>query len=253
MKNLRSGAWLLAFSAFSISASLTSAGCSRLSGATAEPKTEDEKIVYTWGFMLGRNAGALNLSTHEVELVKAGLTDSANKKKSAVDVEKYGPQIDTLARKRANDRAEIEKGKGAGIVEAAAKESGAVKKPSGLIIRTTRPGSGPQPAATDRVKVHYEGRLSDGTVFDSSRKRGEPIVIGLDGVIPCWKEGVGLMKVGEQATLTCPSDIAYGPRGQPPVIPGNATLIFDVELMDIVKAPPVSGDMSPPPGAPPGH
>jgi len=104
-----------------------------------------------------------------------------------------------------------------------------------MVIRTTKPGTGPSPAPTDQVKVHYEGRLPDGTVFDSSRSRGEPTVFPLAGVIRCWTEGVGRMRVGERAMLTCPSDLAYGDRGQPPSIPGGATLIFDVELLEIVK------------------
>ena len=93
------------------------------------------------------------------------------------------------------------------------------------------------------MKVHYEGRLSDGTVFDSSIKRGEPAVFPLGGVIKCWTEGVGQMKVGGKATLTCPSDTAYGDAGRPPVIPGGAVLIFDVELLDVTKAeaPPPTG------------
>jgi FKBP-type peptidyl-prolyl cis-trans isomerase FkpA len=231
---------------------LAGMGCSKLSSSAApELKSEDDKIVYTWGYMLGRNAGALNLSPQELEIVKSGMSDSATKKKSAVDVEKYGPQIDALARRRAEARAEVEKGRAAATLEAAAKEAGAEKLPSGLIYKQTRAGTGAAPAAADRVKVHYEGKLSDGEVFDSSRKRGEPIVISLDSVIPCWKEGVAKMKVGGQAKLTCPSEIAYGPRGQPPVVPGNAVLIFDVELMDIVKAPPAPPAMETPPMPPP--
>jgi FKBP-type peptidyl-prolyl cis-trans isomerase FkpA len=256
MKNPSRGALFL-MSVISMVGTTLGAGCSRVAGGgSAEPKSEDEKAIYTWGYMLGRNAGALNLSPHELDIVKTGMTDSANKKKAAVDIEKYGPQIDALARRRAESRAEVEKGKAAATLEQAAKEPGAEKLPSGLIFKQVRAGTGAQPAPGDRVKVHYEGRLADGEVFDSSRKRGEPIVISLDSVIPCWKEGVARMKIGEQAKLTCPSDIGYGPRGQPPVIPGNAVLIFDVELMDVVKppaAPPVSDTPAPPPasGGPP--
>src|SRR4030095_440953 len=105
MKNPNRGAWFL-ISVVTLVGTVLSSGCSRLPGGGAsEPKTEDEKIVYTWGYMLGRNAGALSLSPRELDLVKAGMTDSATKKKSAVDVEKYGPQIDTLARRRAESRA----------------------------------------------------------------------------------------------------------------------------------------------------
>ena len=128
------------------------------------------------------------------------------------------------------------------MLDPAAREPGAVRTASGLVIRTTKPGTGETPAPTDRVKVHYVGTLTDGTEFDSSRKRGQPATFPLNGVIKCWTEGVGRMKVGEQAILTCPSDIAYGDGGRPPTIPGGATLIFNVELLGIEKpeAPPAA-------------
>jgi FKBP-type peptidyl-prolyl cis-trans isomerase FkpA len=249
MKNLRRGAPFLVVSL--VGTLLASSGCSKLGGGgSVTPQTDDEKTLYAWGLMLGRNAGALNLTPRELEVIKAGLTDSVQKKKPAVEMEKYGPQMDTLARNRQNQRAEIEKGKAKGILEAAAKESGAVKLPSGMIMKTTRPGNGASPAETDRVKVHYAGRLADGTEFDSSIKRGEPAVFPLNGVIKCWTEGLGKMKVGEKATLTCPAEIAYGEGGRPPIIPGGAVLIFDVELLDIMKsdAPPAAPESAPPAG-----
>jgi FKBP-type peptidyl-prolyl cis-trans isomerase FkpA len=248
MKTLRSGTCLLVLT---LGASLLSAGCNKLmpgGGASVEPKTEDEKALYALGLLLGRNVGVFNLTSQELALVTSGLTDSVLKKKPAVDVEKYGPKVDALARARQNAKTEVEKGQAKGILENAAKEAGAVKLPSGLIMKSTRPGTGATPVETDRVKVHYEGKLTDGTVFDSSIKRGEPAVFPLNGVIKCWTEGLSHMKVGEKAILTCPSDIAYGDQGRPPVIPGGATLIFDVELLDIVKAPPISGDTPAPPG-----
>jgi FKBP-type peptidyl-prolyl cis-trans isomerase FkpA len=247
MKNPRRGAWLLAVP-FAVS---VAAGCARGGGGSSvDPKTDDEKALYAWGLMLGRNAAQLSPSAAELDMIKAGLTDSVQKAKPKVDIDKYGPMIDQIARKRANARAEIEKGKAAGLIEAALKEAGAVKLPGGEVIRTTRPGTGVQPDPADRVKVHYEGRLSDGTVFDSSIKRNEPAVFPLNGVVKCWTEGVGHMKVGEKATLTCPSDTAYGDQGRPPVIPGGATLIFDVELLDVMKAPPPAAMTTPPEPAP---
>ena len=251
MKNRRSWAWLLVVP-FGLSLALSvTPGCTRAGGGSAaDPKTDDQKALYAWGLMLGRNAAALSPSAAELDLIKAGLTDAVTKSKPKVDIDKYGPMIDAVARKRANARAEIEKGKTAGIIEAAAKEPGAVKLSSGMVIKTTRPGTGAQPEAADRVKVHYEGRLSDGSVFDSSIKRGEAAVFPLGGVIKCWTEGVGHMKVGEKATLTCPSDAAYGDAGRPPMIPGGATLIFDVELLDVMKAEPAPTAMSAPPAAP---
>jgi FKBP-type peptidyl-prolyl cis-trans isomerase FkpA len=248
MKNLRRGVGSLVVAVVgTLAVAGAGSGCSKIGGGSVAPQTDDEKTLYAYGFMLGRNAGALGISPHELEVIKTGLTDSVLKKKASLDVEKFGPQMDTLARKRMNARAELEKGKTKGLIEAAMKESGAVKLPSGMVIRSTRPGNGAQPAETDRVKVHYQGRLADGTEFDSSYKRNEPAIFPLNGVIKCWTEGLGKMKVGEKATLTCPADLAYGEGGRPPVIPGGATLIFDVELLDIVKAPPISGDMTPPP------
>ncbi|MBX3643917.1 MAG: FKBP-type peptidyl-prolyl cis-trans isomerase [Rubrivivax sp.] len=116
---------------------------------------------------------------------------------------------------------------------AAAKEPGAVVKPSGLVFLSQREGSGASPGATDTVKVNYRGTFPDGREFDSSYKRGEAIEFPLDGVIKCWTEGVQLMKVGGKARFTCPSAIAYGSRGAGNVVPPNATLVFEVELLGI--------------------
>src|SRR6478736_5052520 len=105
----------------------------------------------------------------------------------------------------------------------------------GLVYKTVKAGTGDSPKASDTVKVHYEGRFVDGKVFDSSLKRGEPITFPLGGVIPCWTEGVQLMKVGGKAQLVCPPELAYGDEGRPPTMRGGATLVFDVELLEIVK------------------
>ncbi len=118
---------------------------------------------------------------------------------------------------------------------AAALEKGAVVSPSGLVLRTIKDGTGPSPFATDVVKVHYRGTFPDGREFDSSYKRNEPTEFPLNKVIRCWTEGVGKMKVGGKARLTCPPAIAYGERGAGGVIPPNATLHFEVELLAIVR------------------
>lgn len=115
----------------------------------------------------------------------------------------------------------------------AAKEPGAVVTPSGLVYRSLQEGTGPSPVASDVVKVHYKGTLPDGREFDSSYKRGTPAEFPLSRVIKCWTEGVQRMKVGGKAKLTCPPGIAYGERGAGGVIPPNATLNFEVELLGI--------------------
>ncbi len=122
---------------------------------------------------------------------------------------------------------------GQAYLDKAAAEPGAVKTASGLVYRELRAGTGASPSASDTVKVNYRGTLVDGTEFDSSYKRNEPISFPLSGVIPCWTEGVQKMKVGGKSQLVCPSSIAYRDRGSPPVIPGGATLIFEVELLGI--------------------
>ena len=121
------------------------------------------------------------------------------------------------------------------MAAAAAQEKGAVVTPSGLVYRSLRDGSGASPTAADVVKVHYRGTLANGTEFDSSYKRNEPAQFPLSGVIPCWTEGVQRMKVGGKAKLVCPAAIAYGSRGAGGVVPPNATLQFEVELLEIAK------------------
>ena len=115
----------------------------------------------------------------------------------------------------------------------AADATPAVSAAGGLQIVHEREGSGRSPTGTDVVKVHYEGTFTDGRVFDSSIKRGEPATFPLNGVIPCWTQALQQMKVGGKAKLTCPPELAYGPQGAPPTIPPNSTLIFEVELLAI--------------------
>ena len=114
---------------------------------------------------------------------------------------------------------------------AAAKESGAAVSSSGVVFKSLKDGTGASPKATDTVKVNYRGTFPDGKEFDASR--GTPISFPLNKVIPCWTEGVQKLKVGSKAKLTCPSATAYGARGAGGVIPPNATLVFEVELLAI--------------------
>lgn len=119
------------------------------------------------------------------------------------------------------------------VTAAAAKEAGAVVTASGLVYKSIKDGSGASPKASDTVKVNYRGTFPDGKEFDSSYKRNKAIEFPLSNVIPCWTEGVQRMKVGGKAKLTCPASIAYGSRGAGGVIPPNATLLFEVELLAI--------------------
>jgi FKBP-type peptidyl-prolyl cis-trans isomerase FkpA len=116
---------------------------------------------------------------------------------------------------------------------ALAQSAAPVTTKSGLVYESLKEGSGTSPAATDTVRVHYRGTLAGGREFDSSYKRGQPTEFPLNRVIPCWTEGVQLMKPGGKARLTCPPAIAYGERGAGGVIPPNATLQFEIELLSV--------------------
>jgi FKBP-type peptidyl-prolyl cis-trans isomerase FkpA len=197
--------------------------------------SEEEKTLYALGASMGQRLKSFNLSPSEVEIVKRGLGDAVSGAKLEVELDQYGPKIGELARSRNEARSAGEKAKGKEYQNKAAQEQGAVKTDSGLIYKELTAGNGGQPVATDTVKVNYRGTLIDGTEFDSSYKRNQPAEFPLNRVIPCWTEGLQKMKVGSKARLVCPSTIAYGDNGQPPNIPGGATLVFEVELLEIVK------------------
>jgi FKBP-type peptidyl-prolyl cis-trans isomerase FkpA/FKBP-type peptidyl-prolyl cis-trans isomerase FklB len=209
------------------------------------PRTEQDKTLYALGVILSRNLQAFALTPGELEMVEAGLTDGVQDKVALKDFETYGPKLQELQKTRMATLAAKEKAAGAAYLAKAATEAGATRTSSGLVIRTLSAGTGASPTARDQVKVHYEGKFVDGRVFDSSIERKEPATFPLTGVIPCWTEAVQLMKVGGKAQIVCPPALAYGDEGRPPQMPGGATLVFQVELLDIVKAgsavPPVSG------------
>jgi FKBP-type peptidyl-prolyl cis-trans isomerase FkpA len=181
-----------------------------------------------------------DLSPAEVELLKRGFTDGQNKT-PAGKLEEWGPKINALGQERQQRLAERKKTESAEYLAKAATEPSSVKTDSGIIYRELTAGSGASPKATDTVKVHYRGTLVDGTEFDSSYKRNEPATFPLNQVIKCWTEGVQKMKVGGKARLVCPSDVAYGDRGQPPTIPPAAVLIFEIELLEITSSPTPGG------------
>jgi len=199
--------------------------------------TTDQKTLYALGVAMSPSLANFMLSESELEFVKAGLTDGVLKRPLKVDVQAYGARIQVLQQTRSAALAEVEKKTAAPFLAKASAEPGATKTASGLVIKTLKPGTGASPKATDTVKVHYQGTLTDGTVFDSSVQRGEPVTFPLGQVIPCWTEGLQQIKVGGKSRLVCPASLAYGDRGAPPKIKPGATLIFEVELLDIVKEP----------------
>jgi FKBP-type peptidyl-prolyl cis-trans isomerase FkpA/FKBP-type peptidyl-prolyl cis-trans isomerase FklB len=192
----------------------------------AEPQTDDEKALYALGIAMSQNIASFNLSDAELEFVKAGVADGAKGKAPKFDPQQYFPKLQEMQKTRSAAATKV-------VLDKAAAEKGAKRTASGLVITTIKEGKGVAPKATDTVKVHYQGTLPNGQVFDTSIG-GEPATFQLDQVIKCWTEGVQLMKVGGKSKLVCPSEIAYGERGQGKIPPG-ATLIFEVELLDIEK------------------
>lgn len=209
----------------------------QIAGAQAgTPKTDEEKAFYAIGTALARNLQQFEpISERELELVLQGLRDVVGDKVLAVEQQEGGALIQTMTQARREKAIELEASAASAFLAAEAAKPGATKTESGLIITHIKPGTGASPAATDKVRVHYHGTLRDGTVFDSSVDRGTPAEFPLNKVIPCWTEGVALMKVGGKSRLICPAAIAYGNRGAPPRILPGAALSFEVELIEIVK------------------
>ncbi|HEY8538283.1 MAG TPA: FKBP-type peptidyl-prolyl cis-trans isomerase [Steroidobacteraceae bacterium] len=213
---------------------IATTGCSgkQSQSASTGAETEEQKALYALGAAVSRQVASFDLTEEELKHVQRGFADGALKK-DVGDIQEYFPQIQELQNQRIAAAAEAEKKAGDEYIAKAAAEPGAVQTPSGLIYKEITAGTGPSPSSTDVVNVHYHGTLRDGKVFDSSIERNEPVSFPLNAVIPCWTEGVQMMKVGGKSRLICPSALAYGDRGAPPDIKPGATLIFDVELLGI--------------------
>jgi len=196
-------------------------------------RNDDDRTVYALGLVLSRNIADFELSATEVEIVKRALSDAASGT-PALELDTWGPKINELATARTAVASEKRNAIGAAYLSQAAGQPGAQRTDSGIVYRELTAGSGASPAASNTVRVNYRGTLIDGTEFDSSYARDEPAEFGLGQVIPCWTEGVQMIKVGGKAELVCPANLSYGPNGQPG-IPANSTLIFEIELLDIVN------------------
>jgi FKBP-type peptidyl-prolyl cis-trans isomerase FklB len=215
-----------------------------VSSALAEDKpnltNETERVSYAIGVNLGTSFQREELNIDQKALF-AGVSDAMAGKPVLSQAEVQSTimkfQQEMMAKQQAKMAAEGEKNLKAGEAYLAenAKKEGVKTTASGLQYKVLKSGTGQSPKDTDTVKVHYEGSLIDGTVFDSSIKRGEPATFPVKGVIPGWTEALEMMKVGDKWQLVIPPKLAYGERGHPPVIPPNSTLVFDVELLGIEK------------------
>ena len=211
-------------------------------------KTEDQKISYALGLNFAMETLHNMPVELDTELFLQACTDVFQHHELGLSAEEFKATIDILQKRIEAQHAsgchcetcdghcggEDQQKKGDAYREQNAKKNGVVTRPSGLQIEHVQEGTGKSPVATDNVRVHYTGKLIDGTVFDSSVKRGQPTEFPLNRVIAGWTEGLQLMKEGGKAILTIPPELGYGEQGAPGAIPPNATLVFEVELLKVL-------------------
>jgi FKBP-type peptidyl-prolyl cis-trans isomerase FkpA len=198
----------------------------------AKLETDEDRMLYALGMMIAARMPKFDPTADEIDKIVTGLKDGLQGKEPRVVLADYADKMDPFLQQRMAEAAAAEMEAGTRFREEAAKQAGAVTLDSGVIYVEVEAGNGAQPSAGDTVKVHYKGTLRDGTVFDSSIERGEPATFQVDGVVPCFAEGLKKMKAGGKAKLICPPEQAYGNRGTPRIPPG-ATLSFEVELIEV--------------------
>ncbi|MDE5645965.1 MAG: FKBP-type peptidyl-prolyl cis-trans isomerase [Muribaculaceae bacterium] len=194
-----------------------------------------DKLSYAWGLAMGRQLQGMGMKELGIDDFKDGVKSVFDGSEPAMSVEEAQKMIQDYLNDLQKKAEETAKAAGKQFLEENKKNADVKETVSGLQYVVEKEGEGASPAATDEVTVHYTGRLLDGTVFDSSVNRGEPATFPLNRVIPGWTEGVQLMKEGAKYTFFIPSDLAYGPQGIPGAIPPHSTLVFEVELIKVIK------------------
>lgn len=219
---------------FFITLLLMTSACSK-EAVTADValETENQKTLYAIGMIISNQLQTFALSEEELAPIVQGMMDGIKGEPSQVDMGIYEAKINDLVAERSAIVAAKEAAASNSYLEQFESDESIVETASGALVKMLEEGTGETPGAGDTVMVHYEGTLIDGTVFDSSLSRGSPATFPLSGVIPCWTEGLQKIKVGGKAQLICPANTAYGERGVPPKIGPGATLIFEVNLLEI--------------------
>lgn len=215
---------------------LVLAGCD--SETSVKLETPAQKASYGIGLNMGKSLAQEGMSDLDSRAVAQGIDDALGKKEQKLTDEELMEAFVFLQTRAEEKMAEANReavAAGEKYLEDNAKREGVKTTESGLQYEVLKAAEGPKPTAEDVVTVHYEGSLTDGTVFDSSLKRGTPIDLPVGGVIPGWVEGLQLMSVGEKYKLYIPSELAYGEQSPSPLIPANSVLVFELELLDIKK------------------
>lgn len=193
-----------------------------------------DKISYALGLGIGQQLKSMHIENFNIEDFARSISDVMEGKETAISARDAQQMLNEYFANKQKEEAQSAIAEGAAYLEQNGKREGVITTKSGLQYEVLTEGTGKQPSATDKVRCHYEGRLLDGTVFDSSYKRGEPADFGLNQVIPGWTEGVQLMKEGAKYRFHIPYLLAYGEQGAPGAIPPYATLVFDVELVKVL-------------------
>ena len=194
-----------------------------------------DKVSYALGLSIGNNFQNSGINDLQIEDFVKGLKDILGGQTPEISYDEAKQVINDYFMKLQKEKFEINKKAGEEFLNINKGKAGVVTLPSGLQYQVLQKGEGPKPTASDKMKCHYHGTLINGTVFDSSVQRGEPAVFGVSQVIPGWVEALQLMPVGSKWRLFIPSDLAYGEHGAGEAIEPNSALVFDVELLDIVK------------------
>lgn len=194
-----------------------------------------DKVSYALGLSIGNNFQNSGINDLQIEDFVKGLKDILGGQTPEISYDEAKQVINDYFMKLQKEKFEINKKAGEEFLAINKGKAGVVTLPSGLQYQVLQKGEGPTPTASDNVKCHYHGTLINGTVFDSSVQRGEPAVFGVSQVIPGWVEALQLMPVGSKWRLFIPSNLAYGEHGAGEAIEPNSALVFDVELLDIVK------------------
>ncbi len=196
------------------------------------PATDEQKAFYSLGVYLHRDTYQLELTPEDYKYVQMGLSDAVTGKKFATEPDASLPKL----RQILNDRRDKRKAEAKAYLDKIAAEKGVKKTATGLVYQELKAGTGAQPKATDMIKVQFTGTFISGKEFDSSFKRGKAAEYSLPDTLPCFREGVSLMKVGGKAKLYCPPETTFGDMGNPPIVPGGSLLIYEVELLDTKAA-----------------
>lgn len=226
---------------------LPSIGCAQESVASEVTlETEEQKQLYALGIVVSQRLPRLQLTEAEIAVLQAGFADGLNGREPRVEIPDIAQSLDEFVGKRRESFLTAEKAAGDAFREKLAAESGAEKLESGMIFIGLEPGSGPNPTVADRVTIQYRGTRRDGSEFDSSYENGEPATFPIQGVVPCFSEGLRKMKVGGKAKFVCPPELAYGDAGAPGRIDPGATLVFDVELLEVLATSAAPTETAPP-------